>query len=427
MNDGTTIGIDNFQRIQFDKFEKDFSFIVNGKIYKTNSFVANILSPNISKIFHENMNISYYKLNIDYEGDFNTIIDYGEMKTIKPDESEQLYFRYIMKLLGNNSEAIKFSKGFPEEISYENVIQRIQNKKEFDISFDEEITFISRNFHFFHTKSPELISLLDIDLIERIISNNELKLQDEKELFDIILKLYMISKEYSILFSYVNFLYLPTQSIQEFNENFDISDMNKSIWEKIYCRLEQDIPTDAIKAYHNSHQGLINKRYINNIYFAKKYEHIIEHLSEQCHGNVHTQNVVSITSSSIYQDWGVENVVEQDDNKNFGTLDKANSWIQFDFKERKVLLDHYTLKTVSGNYEHLKSWILEVSDDGENYTEIDRQENCDLLNEGLKTATFNVSCSTPQRFVRLKQNGQNWGGNNYLNINQIDFSGFLYE
>ena len=33
----------NIERIDFDEFEKDFLFIVNGKVYQTNSFVANIL------------------------------------------------------------------------------------------------------------------------------------------------------------------------------------------------------------------------------------------------------------------------------------------------------------------------------------------------------------------------------------------------
>ena len=58
MSEFTKIGIGNVQRIQFDKFEKAFSFIVNSKIYKTSSFVANILSPDISKMHEENMNAS---------------------------------------------------------------------------------------------------------------------------------------------------------------------------------------------------------------------------------------------------------------------------------------------------------------------------------------------------------------------------------
>ena len=113
----------------------------------------------------------------------------------------------------------------------------------------------------------------------------------------------------------------------------------------------------------------------------------------------------------------------------FYTQNEPDSWIKFDFKERKVLLDRYTLKTYYGSEgnSHLKNWVLEVSDDDNNFTEIDRHENCGLLNGNLKTATFEVSHSTPARFVRLRQTGLNWHGNNYLVLNQIEFSGFICE
>ena len=84
------------------------------------------------------------------------------------------------------------------------------------------------------------------------------------------------------------------------------------------------------------------------------------------------------------------------------------------------------MKTIQGSY-HLKNWVLEVSDDGNHFTEIDRRENCDLLNGRLRTATFEVSHSTPTRFVRLRQTGLNWWGDNDLDLNQIDFSGFICE
>ena len=61
----------NIERIDFHEFEKDFSFIVNGKIYQTNSFVANILSSNISKNYKEKVNTSYYKINTKHQGHFN--------------------------------------------------------------------------------------------------------------------------------------------------------------------------------------------------------------------------------------------------------------------------------------------------------------------------------------------------------------------
>ena len=67
----------DIERIDFHEFEKDFLFIVNGKIYQTNSFVANILSPKISKNYKEKVHTSYYEINTKHEGNFNKIIEYG--------------------------------------------------------------------------------------------------------------------------------------------------------------------------------------------------------------------------------------------------------------------------------------------------------------------------------------------------------------
>ena len=53
----------NIERIIFHEFEKkQVLFIVNGKIYHTNSLVANIINPNISKNYKEKMNNKVFKL-----------------------------------------------------------------------------------------------------------------------------------------------------------------------------------------------------------------------------------------------------------------------------------------------------------------------------------------------------------------------------
>ena len=48
--------------IHLDKFGKDFYFIVNGKIYQTNAFVASIVCPYILKAFADNMNLSSFEI-----------------------------------------------------------------------------------------------------------------------------------------------------------------------------------------------------------------------------------------------------------------------------------------------------------------------------------------------------------------------------
>ena len=112
MNEVVKIGFENIERIQFDKLEKDFSFIVNDQIYRTNSIVAAILSPRISNLLEENMKISYYKINPKYDGDFNRIIEYGNMKTLSIKEDENQYFENVMRELGNTNELFRFNKFF---------------------------------------------------------------------------------------------------------------------------------------------------------------------------------------------------------------------------------------------------------------------------------------------------------------------------
>ena len=415
MHGFTTIGVDNIKRVYFDKFENDFSFIVNGEVYPTNSFVANILSPNISNMLKGNNNISYYQIDTTYEGDFSRIIEYGEMKVVNIDKEETQYFHNIMMKLGNNEEAIRFSKELQEDISDENVIQRIQIKKDLDIDFNEEVDFISSNFHNFYKKNPKMFSKLNVDIIEKFFSSNRLRIYDEDEIFDIILQLYLESTEYSPLFSYIMFANLTTESIQKFIKFFDINNMNQSIWRAISHRLEQNLSPELKEEY--------NKMYWEfhlNRHSCSYQKNLIQYLN----GESPPVNV-NITSSSIFEkeNYKVENIIEQND-QCLITKDEVDSWVQFDFKTRKFELESYTLKSESCGY--LKNWILEVSDDGKNFIEIDRHEKCDLL-KGGQTSTFKVSFSTPKRFVRLKQVGENWSGNNWLAINYIEFSGFPYN
>ena len=452
MNDLRNLLIDNLQNIEFDKFDQDFSFIVNGKEYKTNSVVANILSPNISNMFAKNMNLSYYEINTESHCDFNKIIHFGEMKAIDLNDEEKKFFLFVMSELGNNNKLICFLNEFQGDISVENVFQRIEIKKILNVDTSEEAAFISRNFHDFNMKYPDEILKLDVDIMEQIISNSRLYLYDEEELFDIVLKLYLKSKEYSILFSYIVFINLSSESLQKFNANFDINDMNDSIWKKIRCRLDVNVSNGSKENFKNGNFELLENRY-----FPKRYDNILQHLKQQ-HFCI-TPDVIHITSSSV-NSGNVERIIDGGD---FTTHDEANSWIQVDFKDRKVFLDGYTLKTFysgendnnrpttttsvwgvqtssasqgwgfsssNSNKErrgHLKSWILEVSNDGQNYFEIDRHENCDILNKSGETATFKFSCSSPQRFVRLTQIGPNSKNNNILSIYYIDFSGFLTE
>jgi hypothetical protein len=79
------------------------------------------------------------------------------------------------------------------------------------------------------------------------------------------------------------------------------------------------------------------------------------------------------------------------------------------------------------NGPNLKSWLLEVSLDGHEWTEIDRRESNAELNAKNGTRTFSVLRPETGRFVRLVNNGRNHFNSDMLCISSFELFGSLIE
>ena len=58
------------------------------------------------------------------------------------------------------------------------------------------------------------------------------------------------------------------------------------------------------------------------------------------------------------------------------TDNESSSWICLDFKEKRLFPTGYSLK--SGEWCHLIHWVIEGSDDGCSWNELDRRDTEDL-------------------------------------------------
>ena len=67
-----------------------------------------------------------------------------------------------------------------------------------------------------------------------------------------------------------------------------------------------------------------------------------------------------------------------------------DSWICYDFKNWCVIPKSYSMRSYVDGY-NLKSWIIEVSNDGYSWKEIDRQENNNYLNDNFALCNFRIS------------------------------------
>jgi hypothetical protein len=118
-----------------------------------------------------------------------------------------------------------------------------------------------------------------------------------------------------------------------------------------------------------------------------------------------------------------------------------NSWFCYDFKKRRVVLTHHSIRTSptttlsseDGSLHHsikgwhLKSWAIEVSVHGDKCEEIDRRENTSNLNGPDILKTFRGAKSQTARAVRVISIGTNYAGNEAIAIAAFEVFGSLME
>jgi hypothetical protein len=159
---------------------------------------------------------------------------------------------------------------------------------------------------------------------------------------------------------------------------------------------------------------------------------LIHHLCDESQGNVHERGVVNITCSSRARNecW---QIVNYDWNDYFYTQNLANSWIQFDFKDRLVSLTHYSLKSGGASGYHFLEWTISGSNDGNSWTIVDDQKT-QVLNGKYITKLFecgdksSVSSFSPfYRYLRLTQTGKNSSKNDHLDLSNIEFFGSIVK
>ena len=156
---------------------------------------------------------------------------------------------------------------------------------------------------------------------------------------------------------------------------------------------------------------------------------IIAQLTRECGGNIHQKGVVEVTASG---NWGddqskVEHVVELGTNSRLATTMVSDSWIRYDFKDRRVAPTSYSIR--SHDVAYPRSWVLEVSSDGNDgsWQIVDRRDNNFDLNVSHVTRNFAISNrpSGSFRFIRLRQTGPNHRGDGVLESTSLEIFGTL--
>jgi hypothetical protein len=130
---------------------------------------------------------------------------------------------------------------------------------------------------------------------------------------------------------------------------------------------------------------------------------LISFLGRLCQGNPHDKNIICASGPAYSNDSGCQarNATDLQTDSYFLSQNAENQNLSYDFKNMRVAVTHYFLRSIgnSVNGSHLRSWVIEVSDDGSNWKEIDRRENDNHLNGLNHSFGFEVGSIVETRSV----------------------------
>jgi hypothetical protein len=341
---------------------------------------------------------------------------------IEPTESDVCGLLEVGNFLGNEELLNKFiiNEG---PIDKSTVCSRLRRKSSAGLSVENEIEFAAS--HFYELDFEELKEI-DVSLLERIVSSESLHLTNEDSLLDFICRLHCECQV--VVLRYLRSEYLSCEKMEIFLGllSFD-SNLDPLIWLSLRRRLLLPV------SVHHSDRHLAvalnsDAESANKIEFPLKQtnseQRIISYLTKKHGGNVHTKGVVTITSKSLYADqtWNaVKNVVDLGSGLCFVSKHEPDQWICWDFHDMRIRPTPYEINTY-----RLKSWVVEGSLDGENWTEIDLQTD----NQDFKCwnkVSFVVSNPVESRFIRLTPTDENHYGGDHLYLCSVEFIGTLSE
>jgi hypothetical protein len=409
--------------IATNKMIKDFTFILGNSRYECAWFIADFLSPKVSRFHSVDPSIEELVIETQITSDcFNKFISncFTSFCSLSDDE------RQIFLSLSREFDNVEIYSLLMKEIKSTSTISEFYSKSRTENCFlfgsAEEIEILAQHFH---ELPSSVVKSLSFSTILEIFGHEKLEIEDEDWLFDFILNLTAIEHERIELLEFVFFEYLSTDKMKEFIEwSFELhNDFTITLWHSICNRLILPVQLTTHKRRNQS------SKKVKMIEFnsSDPMQGIIAYLTSTFKGNVHTQGIVTITSSNIFSSFSPHHLADLTQTNFFNSADKPNQWFCYDFKDRKINLTHYAICSYNSETYNPRSWVIESSIDGKTWIENDRRMNVTDLKITSSIRTFEIKNSSECRFVRFRQIDTNYEGNHYLCLTSFEVFGSLIE
>ena len=332
--------------------ENDFVFYFDKCQIKMDKILAEFISPVVSQLHQSDKtaqsihfkipeNIKFIQFEEIMTDDIIFLLNQISIgSSISIDEEQSIKLRIIAILLGNEELFNILNDEYPFEFNVQNIESYLKYVnifyylshiyKKFDFSHFIEI--ISQNFYLIDQN--KLIDL-PTSILYMIISNTKLRLNSEDSLFEFINKIFInANDDPSKIISFYELIQVSNLTDECFNQfllKIDSNDINSTIWENIRKRFD-------VTNKKSFHQKTSSSRYGSVFYDGNEsnsFHGIINKLTEEIGGNVDDKGVISVSASST-ADKPCRNVTDLHNlNNYFWSQNNSNSWIKYDFKDKK--------------------------------------------------------------------------------------------
>lgn len=447
--------------------DEEFTFLIGNKEIKMKNIFAEFISPYVSQIHQVDPTINYIqfpnknsttnqvksniltKITDEVISQFKSI---SEGSKIEITETQSYELQIISILIQNKELFSKLDELFQKNVEKEEYSEnKIKENIEFLSFIDESIEnpeifdgiksieYIASNFYRIEENK---INELPKSIFYSIIKNDKLTISNEDQLLDMINKYFCSEEEtnendvnINDFYEEINFNFLSESKFKEFIEKFDANEMTKSLWNKFkQCFYVYKNSTKCDEK--NNHRYKQNNNNIKIEYdgnSSNALNGIINHLTKEAGGNLNDKGIVIATSSSICGDSHLPKfAMDFDINSNyFHTNNEEHSWLQYDFKERKICPTHYSIRSRRSESHAPKNWIIEGSNDAKNWKTLDSRQGINGLHNGNTVLTFDIK-SQPNnnesfQYLRIQQTSTNTSGYHYFLFSALEFFGTLIE
>ena len=404
--------------------ERNFVFVVGGVEYRCCRFQACFVSGLVRRLLTSDCCLERVSLKVsDPECQFKDVFSLMNGQKISITPANAPFLESCARELENDELLDRAIRSQLEgDVSLSNVVHRIRIKSECHSDIKSELDFLAA--HFFEA-DMDVLKCLSVSDLELVLTNSLLKLESEDQLYDTILALFDEKRcDILSLLRYVEFAFLSESKLGDFLDHIFPDLVDASIWGSLCECVRRFCGSSGKDSLMNSKRYCIAIETFTSVDGA--FNGIFRHLRDQCSENPHKNGVISITASDKLGWHQCHQLVDYGWNDYWSSSGQPNSFVQFDFKARRICLDQYSLRSDGNSRGHLISWVIEVSDDGANWEVVDERNTQDLDGKFVvKTYECSKRSDCFARFVRLRQIGKNSDGDDHLRLSEIEFFGKL--